>query len=153
MKFQIQLGLFDLRFSGLDRRLCRLVRLYVVVQLALRDGAFFGQRSIPVDIHFGFAELCLSLGQLGIHLVEEGLERAWIDLKKNLPLADERTFFVRLPNDVSCHLWLNLRVDVPVERGNPFAVNRNIFLNHARDFHFGTRNRGRGARSSAGRSQ
>ena len=92
------------------------------------------------DIHLGFAELCLSLGQLGIRLVEEGLERAWIDLKKNLPLADERTFFVRLPNDVSCHLGLNLRVDIAVERGNPFAVNRNIFLNHAGDFHFGIRN-------------
>jgi hypothetical protein len=61
------------------------------------------QRSISVDIHLGFAELSLGLSQLGVRLIEESLERAWIDLKKNLTLADERAFFVRLPNDVREH--------------------------------------------------
>jgi hypothetical protein len=89
------------------------------------------------------------LSQLSVRLIEEGLERAWIDWKKNLTLADERTFLVRLSNDVARDRRLNLRVEVAVERGDPVAVTGNVFLNDARDFHFGARNGTRRFRTPA----
>src|SRR5258708_12603489 len=99
----VQLGFFHLSFCGLNRRFRRLISLYIVVQLALRNGALSSQWSISVDIHFGLAELCLSLCELGIRLIEQSLKRTRINFKKKLALADKRTFFVPFRDTVPPH--------------------------------------------------
>jgi len=135
--------LLDQSFGRLNRRLSGLLRLNVVVQLALCDRSFFGQRRIPVHIHFCFAKLCLRLCELCFRLIKQRLERARINLKKNLAFTDKRTFFVRLPDDVSRDLWLNLCVYVAVERRDPFADNWNIFLKNAGNLNLRARRGGR----------
>src|SRR5713101_345869 len=57
-----------------------------------------------------------------------GLERTRINLKENLTLTYKRTFFVRLPDDVSRRLGLNLRVYVAIKRRHPLAEDRDVFL-------------------------
>src|SRR5579864_1049168 len=134
-ELEVQLGLLHLGLGGLDRGFRRAVRLYVVVELALRYGAFFGQRSVPINVHCSLGELCLSLCQLGVRLFEHSLKGTRVNLKKNLTLADKRAFFVALPDDVSRHLRLDLRVYVAIERRNPFAEDWNVLLNYAGNFH------------------
>jgi hypothetical protein len=81
------------------------------------------------------------------------LERTRINLKKNLPFTHKRAFFVRLQDDVSRHLGLNLRVYVAIKRRHPFAENGDVFLKHAGDFNLGARNGGRRCRVAATHSQ
>src|SRR5580658_7850651 len=147
------MSLYHLCFGCFDCRGGGSVRLDVVVQLTLRNGVRFRKRSVPIDIHLSFGELCLSLRQLSVRLIKQCLEGARIDLEQHLPLADKRTFFVSLLNDVSRYLGLNLRVYVAVERRHPFADDGDVLLQNRGDFHFRTRNHGRGARFSAGRSR
>src|SRR4029077_2343421 len=151
-EFQVQTCLLDLRFGGLDRSLCCRPRLHVVVQLALCNRPFFGQWSVPVHIHFRFAELCLGLCKLCLGLVEQSLKWARIDLKEYLSLAHKRTFFIRLPDNVSRDLRLNLSVDVAIESRNPLAEDWDVFLKNADNFNLGARNGWCRCRTAAPRS-
>ena len=132
---EIQLRLFDLGLGGLHRGVGRQVRLDVVVQLTLSDRSLFRQRSIPIDVELGLAELRLRLRELCLGLIKHGLKRTRIDLEKDLPLADRRTFFIVLRDEVSGYLRLDLRVVVPVQRRHPFLIDRNVLLDDADDVH------------------
>src|SRR2546422_1777033 len=128
---------FHLSLGSLYRRFRGEVCLDVVVQLALSNGALLGQRSIAVDIELSLAQVGLSLRELRFGLVEQGLKGPRVDLEKHLTLAYKRTFLVGLADDVSSHLGLNLSVDIAIERSNPHAVDRDIFLHHRGNFHLG----------------
>jgi len=49
--------LFDLCFGGLNGGVRSQICLNVVVELALRDGAFLGEGGVAVNIQLGFAKL------------------------------------------------------------------------------------------------
>src|SRR5258708_6907716 len=134
---KVEVRLFHLSLGSLDRRFRGEVCLDVVVQLALSNGALLGQRSVAVDIELGLAQVGLGLRELCFGLVEYGLKGSRVDLEKHLTLAYKRTFLVGLADDVSSHLGLNLSVDITVERSNPLAVDRDIFLHYHGNFHLG----------------
>ena len=66
--------------------------------------------------------------ELCFGLIEQRLERAWINLEEDLPFADRRTFFVVLLDEISRYLRLDLRVLVPVHGSHPFLKNGNVLL-------------------------
>ena len=72
------------------RRLRRVVRADVVVELALRDGALLGERPVAREVALGLGELRLRLGELRLRLRQRRLERPAIDLEQHFALADER---------------------------------------------------------------
>src|SRR5580698_708062 len=55
-------------------------------------------------------------------------EPAAVDLKQHLPLLHRRAFAIRLRDDVSRHLRLNLRVVESIQRRDPLVINRHVFL-------------------------
>ena len=75
--------------------------------------------------------------ELPFGLIEHRLKRPRIDLKQQLSFLDERAFGVVLREQIAGHLRLDLGVDHPVERADPFAVDRNILLLHVYDLHLG----------------
>jgi hypothetical protein len=86
-------------------------------------------------------------------LIEQRLERARINLKKNLAFTDKRTFFVCLPDDVSGDLRLNLGVYVTIESRHPLAEDWDVFLKNTGDFNLGARSGGRRFWAAATRNQ
>ena len=92
---EIQLRGLDRGLRRRDRRLRRVVRAHVVVELTLRDRALLGQRLVARQIALGLGELRLRLGQPRPRLGERGLERPPIDLEQHLALADEGALLIR----------------------------------------------------------
>src|SRR6267378_417577 len=132
---KVQLCLFHLCLSRLYRGCCREIRLDVVVQLTLGDSALLRQGSVAVHIELGFAALGLSLSELSLGLVKYCLKGTRIDLEEHLALADKGAFLVALLDEISTHLRLDLCVDVPVQRRDPFAVYRDVLLHDADNLH------------------
>jgi hypothetical protein len=149
-------GRFNLRLRGLHLSLRRHVILRGVVHVLLGDGLLFRQWGVPVDIElgsyligfrygqlcFGLREPCLGLRQLPVGLCElalalldNGLERPRIDLKKQLPFLYEGAFRVVLLQQVAGHLSLDVGVDESVQRADPFTVDRDILLLDLYHFH------------------
>src|SRR5580658_9776084 len=122
-------GLFYGRLVGLDGGFRRAERLSVGIQLALRNGMRFRFGNITLYVQLGVRHLRLSLRQLPFGLVKHGLEWTGIDLKEELIFFDESPFTIILSNQVTGHLRLNLRIDVPFERSYPLALYRDILLN------------------------
>ena len=149
-------GCLNLRPRGFDSGLCRLhlrlrgqIVLRGVVEILLRDGLLLGERDVAVHIELGsvlirlgrrelrfrlsqlrlrLRQLSVGLRELSLGLIERGLKRPRIDLKQQLPLLDERTFGVILLQQIAGHLGLDGGVYHAVERADPLAVDRNIFL-------------------------
>src|ERR1700674_5379902 len=134
-ELQIQLRLFHLSLGSLHGGLGGKIRLDIVVQLTLSNGPLLRQRSIPVHIELGFAQLRFGLRELCLGLIEHRLKGARIDLEEHLALANKGAFFVALLDEIPTYLRLDLRVDVPIQRRNPFAVDGDVFLNDADNFH------------------
>jgi len=65
-----------------------------------------------------------------------------IDLEQNLPFPDEGTFLVALLNEISTYLRLDLSVDIPIQRRDPFTVDRDVLLYDADNFDLCGRRRG-----------
>jgi hypothetical protein len=118
---EIELRRFDGGGRGLDSRLRREVRLNIVVELALRDGALGGQRPVALEVALGLPELRLRLGETRFSLRQNGLERPGIDFEQHLTLPHGRAFLVGATQQVSRNLRPNLRVDVAVERADPLG--------------------------------
>ncbi len=134
------LGEADIQFGGLDfslrrlqRRLRRQCGLLIVVELALRDGALLGQRLVTRQVALCLSQLRLRFGPVGPRLRERGRKRSRIDFEQHLPLPDRRTFLVIPANQVARYLRPDLRVDVSVERGDPFFGQRHVFWLHVDD--------------------
>src|SRR5260370_28845330 len=131
---QIPWWLRQLRLGGLYSGFGGEIRLDSVVELTLGNGTLLRQRRVAIHIELGLARLGLGLRELRLGLVEHGLKRARVDLEKDLPLPDERSFLIGLVDNVSGYLWLDLSVDVAIQRRDPFAVYRDIPLYDADDF-------------------
>ncbi len=86
-ELQIQFGLFQCSFIGLDGRFGSEIGLNIVVELALRNCFFFGQRSVALHIQLRLSKLRLSLCDLRLGLIHDCLKRPGIDLEKHLVLA------------------------------------------------------------------
>src|SRR5580658_4572844 len=127
-------GLFYGRLVGLDGGLRRAERLSVGIQLALGNGMSFRFGNITLYVQLGVRHLRLSLRQLSFGLIEHGLKWTGIDLKEELIFSDEAPFVIILANQITGHLRLNLRIDVPFESSYPLALNRHIFLDDLRHF-------------------
>ena len=66
------------------------------LELALRNGVGRSERSVPLDVDLGEAQLSFGLGQLtfglsnlALHLIENRLEGTRIDLKENVAFVNE----------------------------------------------------------------
>jgi len=95
-------------------------------------------------------QLALSLRDLPAYLVYRRLEGPGIDLKQQLALFYEATLDVSLLHEIASDLRFDVGVHQPVERADPLAVERNIFLLHWRDFDFQERRcRSRGIATGA----
>jgi len=149
-KLQIDLCGFDRRFVGLNLGLGSLnggqgreIVLDRIVEVLLAGGLFLGQRGITVYVELCATLNCLCVGkhgfglsQLSLGLVQRGLKRTGVNLKKQLALFDERAFQVALLHQVARDLSPNVGVDKSVERANPFPVDRNIVLPDLNDLNF-----------------
>ena len=105
-----------------------------VVPIARPEGGGLAAEVLWVD-RFGNAQLNLGaddidgwgdrvrlrLGETGVSLRQDGLERPGIDFEQHLTLPHWRTFLVAAPDQVSRDLRPNLRVDVAVERSDPLG--------------------------------
>ena len=85
----------------------------------------------------------LGLRQLPFGLVERGLKWPWINFEKKLALLDECSFLVGLSHDVAGDLGPDIGICETVERADPFAINRYIFLLNLHDLDFQRRVRRR----------
>ncbi len=130
-KTQIQRRLLHCGTARCYGRFRGQLHLRVVLELAAGNGIRLGFRDIAFDVEGGVLELCLCLCELGFRLVEHGLKRARIDLKENVVLVNEGAFAIVLFDQVACDLRLDLRIDIPVQRGNPLAVEADILPGHA----------------------
>ena len=72
-------------------------------------------------------------------LIHDGLKRARINLKEQLPLLYESTFFVGLLKKITRYLRLDIGVHESVKSADPFAVNRHIPLLNLDSFDIGRR--------------
>ena len=128
-----------------------------VIQILLRDGLLLCERSVAVHIElrpaligFRHGDLGLGLRQLSLRLlhlplrlrqltfglIQHGLKGPRIDLKQQLALLDESALFVRLLEKIAGNLRLDVGVNEPIQRADPFAINRHIFLLDRGDLHF-----------------
>jgi len=146
---QVQLSDAYLRPGRVDGGDGSAVSLDVVVELAPRNRPRLGERSVALEVAGSLARVRLALGELRLGLIERRLKGARVDLEENVVLADEGTFAEVLPQQISGHLRLDLRVDVAVEGGDPLAIDRHVLLPDRRDFHSRGRRGGRGLRLPA----
>ncbi len=123
------LGKFEIEIRSRHRGLCGShggfglsLLLNLVIELAPGDGAGFSQRRVAVHVDLGEGELCLSLSQLSLRLLERSLKWTGIDLEQNSALFDLRTLAIILANQVSVGLRLDLSVDITIERAHPLTV-------------------------------
>ena len=86
---QVQLGALDRGLGGGQRRLGRVARAQVVVELTLGDGALLGERPIAREVALALGELGAGLGQPRLGLAQRRFERPPIDLEEQLALPDE----------------------------------------------------------------
>lgn len=96
---------------------------------------------VAFDVEHGVFELCFGLCELGFRLIQHGLKRSWIDLEEDVVYVDEGTFAIVLLDQVPGDMWLDLCVDIPIQRGDTLAVDTHVPLSHAYDLHL---RRGRG---------
>ena len=127
-KFQIEARLFDRGLGGGDRGFASFEGLDFIVILLSADH-FFGQQ---IDGAFGIGlvtnEARHGSFQLARGLVEDGFERARIDLEKKLAFFDQRTVFVILRNEVAADLGHDVGVDQAGKHTDPFADDGNFLL-------------------------
>ena len=119
---QIQRGLLHGSLACLDGRFSRQLRLRVGVELALRNRARLRFGNIALYVERGVAELRFRLRELCLCLIQHRLERPRIDLKEHIVFVHEGAFAIVLLDEISGDLRLYLRIHVPIERGNPLAV-------------------------------
>ena len=74
---------------------------------------------------------------------QRGGERSRIDFEQHLSLADDRALLEAAREKVARNLRSNLRVDVAVERRDPFAGQRHVLRLYRDDAHLGRRGRRR----------
>ena len=108
-----------------------------IVQILLGDGVVAEERRVaihiqldPVLVCFGdrdfrlrLGELCARLRQLALRLrqppfglIQIRLKWPWIDLEKQLTLADERALGIFLFYEITRNLGLDFRVDKTIDR-------------------------------------
>ena len=121
VKLDVQARGLDRGLRGLHRGVCRELRLDVVVQLTLRDGALLGERRVALDVALSPTELRARFCELRLGLCQRDGERARIDFKEHFVLADHRALAVVPLHQVTRHLRPDLAVGVAVERRNPLA--------------------------------
>ena len=68
------------------------------------------------------------MSELRLGLIENRLKGTRVNFEENVAFANGSAFLVGLLDDVAGDLRLNLRVDVAVERGDPFADDWDISL-------------------------
>ena len=124
-----------IEFGGRNRRLCRCdsrfclrLLLNFVIKLASGNRTSFSQWGITVHIDLGESQLRLRLTELSLRLLKRGLKGTRIDFEEDLALLDLRTLAVILADQIPICLRLNLRIDVAIERANPFTGHRYIGL-------------------------
>ncbi len=151
----------------LHLRFCGEVVLGRVIQILLGDGLLLRERGVTIDIELRPAlirfrhgylslrlqllsarllQLPLCLRQLSFRLIHDRLKRARIDLKEQLALLNEGTFFVRLLQKIARYLSLDIGVHQAVKSADPFAVNRDIPLLDFCNLHLRRRRGGRRVR-------
>ena len=150
---EVYRGLFYSSLVGLDGGLRCEQRLSVGIQLALGNGMSLGFGNITLYVQLGVRHLRLSLRQLSFGLVKHGVEWTRIDLKQELAFFDKCPFAIILANQVTGHLRLNLRIDVPVESSYPLALEGHIFLEDRRYFDHRRWRRGRSAHVTVAAAQ
>ena len=104
-----------------------------VVQVLLADRVDRRQRLDAGEVGLGRFETCNLLGTLPLGFVNGGLESARVDFEQRLPLFHQIAFAVVLLDQVTGHLRADDRIDVAVERADPFHVNRHIALRDGND--------------------
>jgi hypothetical protein len=124
---EIQPRRVDHRLGHLHRCLRGEVRLDIVVQLALRDRAFDGQRLVPFHVLFGASELGTGLRQLRFGERERRLERARVDFEEHVAFPDRRAVAVGRLHQVPRDLRTNLCVHQTIERRDPLRGDLDCF--------------------------
>ena len=172
----LRLGGFHLRFGRLKLRLGRDVVLRGIVEILLRDRLLLRERRVAIDVKLDsplvglrhrnlrfrlsqlgarLFQLALGLRQLSFRLFQRRLERPGVDLKQQLAALDESALGVFLLDQVTGDLSLDVGIDKSVERADPLAVDRNVFLidlGHVHGERLRRLRRGRGPRT-AGRGE
>src|SRR3977135_990405 len=115
------------------------MRLNVVIQLGLREGALLGQGRMSCSLELGLAQLRFGLSKLASGLFQCGFEGAWINLKKCLTLVNYCTFLVILLHQVAAYLRPNFRVYVTVKGRDAFGIKRHVLLNDTCNLDLGRR--------------
>ena len=93
---EVQLRGLDRRLGRRDRRLRRVVRADVVVQLTLRDGALLGQRPVAREIALGLARAAPALSaSRACAWASAASNGPAIDFEQHLALPDEGAFPIR----------------------------------------------------------
>ena len=131
---EVQLGLTYGAARRFDGRFGRAVKLDVVVELALRNRPRLGERAIALDVSRRATLVRDARREVAVRLIERGLERTGVDLEQHFALPDKRAFADSLRDEIPVHARPDLRVAVPVERGDPFAVDGHVSLLHPHHF-------------------
>ena len=126
------------------------VVLRSIIQILLGNSFLLGEGSIALDVelraaligfrdrHSGFSlrqlrvrlrQLPLGLRKLPACLIQCRLERTRVDLEEKLAFLHESALYVSLVDQIAGHLGLDVRIDQPIQRADPFLVNWYILLN------------------------
>ncbi len=95
-EIEIQLRAFQRGFVRFNLRFGRQIRLQGVVQFLLADGLFLRERRVALHVQFRLSQLRLVLRQLGLRLVQGGLEGARVNLEQPIALFYPAAFGVIL---------------------------------------------------------
>ncbi len=104
-----------------------------VVEILLADRVDRRQRLDAGEVGLGCFEAGYLLGPQPFGLFNGGLESARIDFEQRLPLFHQIAFAVILFHQVTGHLRADDRIDVAVERADPFHVDRHVALRDGND--------------------
>ena len=89
---ELQLGAVDLALVGLDRALVLANQRFLRIDLLLRNRILREQRTVALEVELRVLEQRLILGHLALRLRQLDLERAGIDLGKELARLDDLAF-------------------------------------------------------------
>jgi hypothetical protein len=131
---EVQLGLTYGAAGRFDGRFGRAVELDVVVELVLWDRPCLGERPIARYVSGRATLIRDARREVAVRLIERGLERAGIDVEQHFALPDKRAFADSLRDEIPVHAGSDLCVAVPVERGDPFAVDGYVSQLHPHYF-------------------
>jgi len=77
------------------------------IELLLRNDAFFEEKLVALEIHFGVLALGLVLGELALGLFKLDLKRPWINLHEKVALVNKLAFFKGHIDNLPVHAAAN----------------------------------------------